>query len=85
MYTLLVRHPVLENLHTSLPIEYQLKYGTACGYLNGPNLVSNAASNGISGVYGAFPQEELLCEFWINPRPLVVDSLDSLVIGLDRG
>lgn len=57
-----------ENLHTSLPIEYQLQYGTPCGYLNGPNFVSNSAGNGVSGAYGALPQEVLLCGFWINPR-----------------
>ena len=38
MYTL---GEMSENLHTSLPIEYELQYGTACGYLNGPNFVGN--------------------------------------------
>jgi hypothetical protein len=37
-----------DNLHTSLPIEYQLKYGTA------PNFVGSTASNGVDGIYGTF-------------------------------
>jgi len=70
--------------HSSLPIEYQLKYGTACGYFNGPQFVGEATLDGVGGAYGAFPQEKLLCGFWINSSPVVVDSLDSLLVGLNR-
>jgi hypothetical protein len=31
-----------DTLHTTLPIEYQLQYGTACGNLNGLDAVSQA-------------------------------------------
>ena len=73
-----------ENLHTSLPIEYQLKYGTACGYLDRPNLVCQTITDGVVGTYVALPEEKLLCDFWINPRPITIDGLDAFLIGLNR-
>jgi len=74
-----------DSLHTTLPIEYQLQYGTACGNLNGLDSMSQAAGNGLNGVHGVLSQENLFCSIRVNPRPLVIDSLDSLVVGLDRG
>jgi hypothetical protein len=69
---------------SSLPIEYQLKYGTACGDVNGSYFVGETALNSLGGTDVTFPQEKLFCGFWINPSPLVVDSLNSLLIGLNR-
>ena len=74
----------MQNLHTSLPIEYELKYGTPCGYFDVSNGMGNPPAYGISGIDGAFPQEKLLCDFWINPSPVTIDRFDPFLIGLNR-
>jgi len=73
-----------DNLHTSLPIEYELKYGTACGNLDSSNFVSKAACDSLGGIYIALPKEKLLCDFWVNPSTLIIDSLDALLVPLNR-
>jgi hypothetical protein len=80
---MLVDSVPMENLFSSLPIEYQLLYGTACGYLDSSNLVHEAVLDSIGGVYGAFPQEELLRDIWINPSPITIDCLDPFLISLN--
>ncbi len=72
------------NLHTSLPIEYELKYGTARGYVNAADIVCDPALHGISGVHRALSQEKPLGDFWINPSPVTIDCPDLLLIGLNR-
>ena len=72
------------DLHTSLPIEYQLKYGTACGNLDGTNFMSKTPGDSIGGSYVALPKEELLCDLRINPTPITVDGLDALLVFLNR-
>ncbi len=72
-----------DSLHTTLPIEYQLQYGTPCGNLNGLDSMSETSANGFSSVHSAFAQENCFCSVRINSRPLVIDGLDSLVIGLN--
>ncbi len=72
------------HLHTSLPIEYQLKYGTACGNLDSANFMSKPLSDSSGGGYVALPEEKLFCDLRINPRPITVDSLDALLVLLYR-
>ena len=74
-----------DALHSSLPIEYKLQYGTACGNLNGLDSMSNSVFNSLSGIPSGLAQENLFGTLRINSRPLVVNSLDALVIGLNRG
>ena len=69
---------------SSLPIEYQLQYGTACGNLDWSDVVRKATGDRVCGTYVGFPQKEILGVLWTNPRPFTVDSLDSLLIRLDR-
>ena len=75
---------MLRNLTSSLPIEYELKYGTACGDLDGTDFVSQAFGYGVLSGDVAFPKEKLLCRFWLNPSPLVVNRLDALLVPLDH-
>ncbi len=74
----------LYNLHSSLPIEYKLKYGTACGYLNVSDSVGDTLRDGVGGINGAFTKEKFLCDFWINPSPVTVDCFNPLLVGLNR-
>ena len=75
---------MLRTLHSSLPIEYQLKYGTACGNLDFTHLVGDSASDRVGGVYGGFSQEEFFGILWTNPSPFAVNGLDALLVSLDR-
>ena len=75
---------MLDNLHSSLPIEYQLKYGTACGHVDFAHFVREATGDRVCGPYGGFSQEEFFGVLWTNPSPLVVDGLDSLLVRLNR-
>lgn len=74
----------MRNLHTTLPIECELKYGTARGYAHAANPMGDTAFHGIVGVDRALAQEKLFGDFWINPSPVTIDSLDPLLIGLNR-
>ena len=70
--------------NSSLPIEYELKYGTACGNLDIAQLMSKAASDSICGIYGGFAEKEILGVLWTNSSPLPIDGFDPLLIGLHR-
>jgi hypothetical protein len=72
-----------DSLHTTLPIEYQLNYGTACGDLNGLNPMSQTVSDGFVGVHSILPQENFFGPVRINSSPLVIDSLDALMVSLN--
>ncbi|HTP45065.1 MAG TPA: hypothetical protein VMJ13_10885, partial [Candidatus Acidoferrum sp.] len=68
--------------HSSLPVEYKLKYGTACGHVDFAHFVREATGDRVCGPYGGFSQEEFFGVLWTNPSPLVVDGLDSLLVRL---
>ncbi len=72
------------NSNLSLPVEYQLKYGTAFGNLDFTQFVNNPVTNCFVGIDGCLLQEELLSDFRTNTRTLLVDSLDPLLVGSDR-
>jgi hypothetical protein len=69
------------NLHSSLPIEYQLNYGTACGYLDISRFMNKTSINGIRGVDGLLSQEELLRLLGIDSGSILVNRGDPLLIG----
>jgi len=70
-----------ENVFSSLPVEYQLNYGTARGDLDLLQFVNKSPINGIWGVDGCLSQEELLRLFGIDPRSLLINGRDSLLVG----
>ena len=73
-----------DNLHSSLPVEYQLQYGTACGNLDISQFVNKAAINGIPGAHGDLSQEEVFRVIRVDACPIVVDGFDALLIGANR-
>jgi len=73
-----------ENLHSSLPIEYQLNYGTACRDLNVSQFMNKSTINGIAGAEGCLSQEELFRILGIEPGSLLVDRPDALLVGPNR-
>lgn len=72
------------NLHSSLPFEYQLKYGTACGNLDVAQLMNNAAAQGIWSPDSGLSEEIPLRFFWSDARAFSVDIGNSCLISLDR-
>ena len=75
---------ISESSHSSLPIEYQLQYGTACGDLDLSQVVNNAPNFGITSANGCFPEEVLLCGFGSDASPLAVHGHNSGLVGFDR-
>ncbi len=74
---------MLELSHTSLPIEYQLKYGTACGNLDFSQLVCEAPGDSLGGIYGGLTEKKSFGVIWVNSSPVSVDSFDSLLVRLN--
>ena len=72
-----------ENLHSSLPIEYQLSYGTAKGNFDLAQLVNNTSLFCDSSSQIAFPKEKTLSVIGSDSSPLAVNGLDSLLVSLD--
>lgn len=72
-----------ELLHTSLPVEYELRYGTACRNLHVSDFMRQTTADCIGGVYSAFAEEKALSVFPADPCPTVVNVFDAFVIGLN--
>ncbi len=69
---------------TSLPIEYQLLYGTARGNADVSDFVNNTSVSGVRGANGTFSQEELFGLFRSDPGAITVDSHNPLLVRLNR-
>ena len=46
-----------ENLHSSLPVEYKLKYGTAHGNADLKDFVNQSSSCGLGSIDGGLPEK----------------------------
>lgn len=75
---------MLSDMTSSLPIEYQLEHGTACGNIDDANLVSEPPVHCVFSDNIALPKEHLLCGIWLDASPVTINRLDALLISLDR-
>ncbi len=73
-----------DNSHSSLPIEYQLNYGTACGNLDVTQFMNNAPPQCVTSPDSGLPEEKPLRIFWGDSGTFTVDVSNSRLIGLDR-
>lgn len=73
-----------DPLISSLPIEYELKYGTASGNIDSPHLVSDSPVDCILRADRGFSQEQLLCGLRLYSSPITIDSLNALLVRLNQ-
>ena len=70
----------MEDEFTSLPLEYQLRYGTAFRNADLSEFVNNTKSHCIIRTDGSFLTEKLLSHIRSDESALVVDGGDPLVV-----
>jgi len=73
-----------ENLHSSLPIEYQLKYGTAIGNANISDFVNQSTSFSVFCGHPSFPQEQFFGVGLLDTSPFLIDVRDPSLVRLNR-
>ena len=68
------------DVHSSLPVEYQLEYGTAFGNADLTQFVNNPQPYSFGGANSGFLDEILLRHLKSDAGAIVIDSCNPLLI-----